>query len=58
METSGQARGASRKALGDAAEQAAVGGGLTLEVPVFFPCETCRGRGTLDGPLRTMSAPV
>jgi hypothetical protein len=30
-------------------EQAAVGGGLTLEVPVFFPCETCRGTGTRDG---------
>ena len=28
-------------------EQAAVGGGLTLEVPVFFPCETCRGTGEL-----------
>jgi len=30
-------------------EQAAVGGGLTLEVPVFFPCETCRGTGRRDG---------
>jgi curved DNA-binding protein CbpA len=30
-------------------EQAAVGGGLTLEVPVFFPCETCRGAGERDG---------
>jgi curved DNA-binding protein CbpA len=30
-------------------EQAAVGGGLTLEVPVFFPCETCRGAGELRG---------
>lgn len=29
-------------------EQAAVGGGLTLEVPVFFPCETCRGTGRRD----------
>ena len=31
------------------AEQAAVGGGLTLEVPVFFPCETCRGQGEWEG---------
>jgi hypothetical protein len=30
-------------------EQAAVGGGLTLEVPVFFPCETCRGAGERNG---------
>jgi len=28
-------------------ELSAVGGGLTLEVPVFFPCETCRGSGEL-----------
>lgn len=30
------------------AEQAAQGGLLTLEVPVYFPCRACRGAGVAD----------